>query len=507
MSRRRSEPQAEREAQPRAQRESQPRAQRESRPRAQPRSAPGPAEERTPAGALAAEVRRRIAACVATHAGLVVPDWVLDARVHERMSALGLRGPAAGAAYLERLSEQGPGSERAALVEALRVGETRFFRHAAHVQALIDVVAPALAQRLAGLAPAQRVVRAWSMGCATGEEAYTLAMILGGALEGCEVRVLGTDMSERALAIARAGVYPAAAVARVPEPWRGASFAPAGDAGARVHVTPALRSRVEFVHHNLLDRGEPEGWEGPAAGAGFDVICCRNVLIYFAPEARRRVAERCARALAPHGFLFLGSAESLRSREGFAAVRTGDAVLYRKAAPDSAAGTAGRRTGARRPGQPRAQDALPDPASRPMLPAMTAPPAPTTDAPRAQREPRPEPRPEARPGGRPEARSEARSEAGSEAWPEAWQELRLSGRYETGERLARELSAVMAGGHAPVVVNLDGAAFLGEDAAAVLRRAQSAARAAGTRLQVRATRPGARRWLRRHGLAPDGDPR
>jgi hypothetical protein len=78
----------------------------------------------------------------------------------------------------------------------------------------------------------------------------------------------------------------------------------------------------------------------------------------------------------------------------------------------------------------------------------------------------------------------------------------LSGRYESGERLARELSAAMAGGHAAVVVDLDGAAFLGEDAAAVLRRAQSAARAAGTELLVRATRPGARRWLRRHGLAP-----
>ncbi len=441
---------------------------------------------------------------MAAHAGLVVPDWVLEARVHERMAALGLHG--AGEAYLERLSEPGPGGERAALVEALRVGETRFFRHASHVQALADVVVPALAQRRAGLPPALRVVRVWSMGCATGEEAYTLAMILGTALEGCEVRVLGTDVSERALAIARAGVYPAAAVARVPEPWRSASFVPADGAQARVQVTPALRGQVELVHHNLLDRGEPEGWEGPAANAGFDVISCRNVLIYFAPEARRQVAARCARALAPHGFLFLGSAESLHSREGFSAVRTGDAVLYRKVAPAGAAGVsasrrtgaasrrtgaasrrtgaASQRTGARTPEPAPEQHGLPGPAPRPMLRDMP------THEPRARgaatsHEPRHEPRP--------------RGAAGAHA---VWHELGLSGRYESGERLARELSAAMAGGHAAVVVDLDGAAFLGEDAAAVLRRAQSAARAAGTELLVRATRPGARRWLRRHGLAP-----
>jgi chemotaxis protein methyltransferase CheR len=440
-------------------------------------------------------VRQRIAAEVAAHAGLAMPDWVLDARVQERMSALGLRGPAAGTAYVERLSERGPGNERAALIEALRVGETRFFRHATHVQALLDVVVPALAQRLAGLPPQQRVVRAWSMGCATGEEAYTLAMILGGALDGCEVRVLGTDVSERALAIARAGVYPAAAVARVPEPWRSASFVPVR--GARVQVTPALRSLVALVHHNLLDRSEPAGWEGPAAGAGFDVIWCRNVLIYFAPEARRQVVTRFARALAPHGFLFLGAAESLRSRDGFAAVRTGDAVLYRKAAPASAAVTTsrrtagtGQRTNARGPVQTREHDALPGPAPQPMLPSMPM------HAPRDRSADSHAPRTPGADSHAPRARGADSREMG--------QELRLSGRYESGERLARELSAAMAGGHAAVVVHLDGAAFLGEDAAAVLRRAQSAARAAGTKLQVRATRPGARRWLRRHGLTPDG---
>jgi chemotaxis protein methyltransferase CheR len=272
-----------------------------------------------------------VSGLVAAHAGLVVPDWVLDARVQERLAALGLHGHGAGAAHADRLADPGQVRERAALIEALRVGETRFFRHAAHVRALHDVVAPALAQALAGAPAPQRVVRAWSVGCATGEEAYTLAMILGAALGEHEVRVLGTDVSERALAVARAGVYTAAAVARVPEPWCSASFVPAPGVG-RVQVAPALRRQVSFVRHNLLDRGDPEGWEAPATGAGFDVIWCRNVLIHLGPEARRQVLARGARALARRGFLLVGYAESLRDSDGFAAARTADAVLYRRAA-------------------------------------------------------------------------------------------------------------------------------------------------------------------------------
>jgi chemotaxis protein methyltransferase CheR len=431
---------------------------------------------RTPAGALPAEVRARIAGLVAAHAGLVVPDWVLDARVLERLAALGLQGPGAGAVYADRLADPAQVREREILIEALRVGETRFFRHAAHVRALLDVVAPTLARHLASVPAPQRVVRAWSMGCATGEEAYTLAMILGGALGEHEVRVLGTDVSERALAVARAGVYTEAAVARVPEPWRSACFVPAPGAG-RVQVAPALRRQVSFVRHNLLERGEPEGWAGPATSAGFDVIWCRNVLIYFAPEARRQVVARCARTLAMSGFLFIGYSESLRDSDEFTAVRTADAVLYRRAAAGAGQGRVPPATAP--PRAPRAGDVAgrpsgirPDDTGRMPAPAL------------------PEPG----------VNGTARADAGAAVA----HELLLSGRYDSSERLARELRAAMAGGHGRVVVDLDGAELLDEEAAAVLRRAQRAARAAGTDLQVRATRPGARRWLRRHGLDRSG---
>jgi chemotaxis protein methyltransferase CheR len=435
-------------------------------------SAPrSPSAERTPAGALAAEVRARIAELIAAHAGLVVPDWVLDARVQERLIALGLHGPDAGAAYIDRLADE---RERAALTEALRVGETRFFRHEAHVRALADVVAPALSRALAAAPPGQRVVRAWSMGCATGEEAYTLAMILGSACAPeHEVRVLGTDVSERALALARAGVYTAEAVARVPEPWRSACFVPA-PGGARVQVAPALRRQVSFVRHNLLDPGEPEGWERPATAGGFDVIWCRNVFIYFTAEARRQVVARCARALASHGFLFVGYAESLRGVDELAAVRMDGAVVYRHAAAVA---------GAR---------ARPGPATARLEGRVSGAPGGASAGVRDDGH-------DVSDGASSGASGAARGAAAGAA-----HELALRGRYDSAERLARELRAVMAGGHGRVVVDLDGAELLDDGAAAVLRRAQSAARAAGTDLQVRAVRPGARRWLRRHGLDLDG---
>lgn len=437
----------------------------ERTPDRRPDGAPGGAPERVPDGmidhasgsvsrgvpgpGLQPGARARIAACLAAHAGLAVPDWVIDARARERMAALGIESDAA---YADLLAAPGSAGERAILVEALRVGETRFFRHQAHVRALVDVVAPALQRRLGRAPGSRRVVRAWSAGCATGEEAYTLAMILGSELAGWEVRVLATDVSERALEVARAGVYPAGVAAHVPERWRRDAFAPAGD---RVRIAPALRRRVSFVHHNLVDRGEPARWEPVAAGAGFDVIWCRNVLMYLGPDARALVAARLARGLAAHGFLFLGHAETLREGRAFTAARAAGAVLYRRAAPAGPRHEAPARSGS---ASSRARDAA---------------------------EPVVAPAP-----GRGEAARAAR-------------EVKLAGRYGSGDRLARELRAAMQGAHARVIVDLDGATFLGDAAAAVLRRAQRAARAAGAEVQVRATRPGARRWLRRHGLDRD----
>jgi chemotaxis protein methyltransferase CheR len=320
------------------------------------------------------------------------------------------------------------------LLEALRVGETRFFRHRSHIHALTDVVVPRLRAR-----KDKRTIKAWSAGCASGEEAFTLAMILRKSLPAFDVSVLATDMSTEALDVARGRRYPEASLSHVPAEWRGWAFEATGDGAVRVRDEVA--NLVSYERRNLADGSYPRG---------FDVIWCRNVLIYFTPVARERVVTRLVDSLVDDGFLFVGYAESLRDFSEVEAVRTPDTVLYRKAqAP------------------PRA------PAPVPAL------------IPRVAHAPAPAPRPVTVPpaGLTPE---------------EATVELR--GRYDDGARLADELAEAIRGPYHTVIVELDGADYLGDEAAAVLRRARSAARAAGVTFTLVADRAGTQRWLRRSGL-------
>src|SRR5690349_3417238 len=128
-------------------------------------------------------------------AGLELPAWVVASRARARMRALGLQP----AAYLELISAGRGSGELAELIETVRVGETRFFRHQSQIDALVDVVAPAIAAR------GRRPVRVWSAGCASGEEPYTLAMVLTRALPEHVVSVTATDVSEDALRVAARG--------------------------------------------------------------------------------------------------------------------------------------------------------------------------------------------------------------------------------------------------------------------------------------------------------------
>lgn len=250
-----------------------------------------------------------IADRVTDRAGLRPPGWILEARVRDRLGALGLTRPSE---YLHQLDE----AELERLIEALRVGETRFFRHRAQVAALERLVIPELAQTHAAV----RRVRAWSAGCATGEEAYTVAMVLANALPGWDFEVLGTDLSDEALTRARAGVYAEAVLEPVPPALRSRWFRPAGN--GRAVVVPELAERVRFERRNLLDVFAGEK----------DLILCRNVLIYFDSTQRAATARRLSAALADGGFLFVGYAETLRTVAGLEAVRTEDGVVYRKTA-------------------------------------------------------------------------------------------------------------------------------------------------------------------------------
>jgi chemotaxis protein methyltransferase CheR len=232
-----------------------------------------------------------------------------------------------------RLREPGGAALRDAVVEAITTGETAFFRDGHPFDAFRRHVLPDLASR-------GRRVRLWCAAAATGQEAYSVAMTVAefaeagrgrGAGEGT-FSVLATDVSARALAVARAGEYTRQEVAR------GLSAAQLArhfeSRGERWAVRPSVRRLVEFRRANLVQ---------PFAGLGtFDAIFCRNVLIYFDDDTRRRVCAQLHAALAEGGWLLLGSAENLYGiAEGFDSVRLGDSLIYRRT-PRRAPGTGGK---------------------------------------------------------------------------------------------------------------------------------------------------------------------
>ncbi|HEY6001806.1 MAG TPA: CheR family methyltransferase [Anaeromyxobacter sp.] len=211
-------------------------------------------------------------------------DRALETGLGEAASALG-EDPAALA---RRVSAREPDAV-AALVDHALVGETAFWRHPAQLAAV-----GRLAARASG------PLSIWCAGCATGEEAYSVAMALLEAGRGGRVdRILGTDLSERALAAAREGVYGRRALRRLPDDvarrWM-------EGAGEERRVCAAARASVSFARHNLAAEPAP-------AARPFDLVLCRNVLIYFEPRTAAAVLYGLADALRPGGALVLGPVE------------------------------------------------------------------------------------------------------------------------------------------------------------------------------------------------------
>jgi len=204
------------------------------------------------------------------------------------------------------------------LANALRVGETRFYRDAPQWEALRRSVMPGLWARR----PEPQRLTALSAGCSTGEEAWTLAMLLsesaprvvGGA---ARARVIGVDRSEPALVTARAATYDAASQQQLPRELQQRFLQSAVDGSAR--VVPDLQSLVTFQCRDLT---------GSLPPGRYAVILCKNVLIYFGDEARDRAVERLFAALAPGGVLVVARSEVPRLRAlGRRAIEIGPGVI------------------------------------------------------------------------------------------------------------------------------------------------------------------------------------
>lgn len=215
--------------------------------------------------------------------------------------------------FLDAVSRPGDALDR--LIAVATVGETSFFRDRSQCRLLQELVLPDV---LAHAGSSSRVIM-WSAGCASGEEAYTLAALAETVGVGARCTVIGSDASARAIDRARAGAY---------GPWSLRSTTAAEKAahfqqqGKLFLVCERLRQRTRFVTRNLLD--------GPPPPGRFQVVLCRNLLIYLSRDAAQRVAGILAEALTPDGWLITAAGDPPLSAPGLAVVRTEHGFAYRR---------------------------------------------------------------------------------------------------------------------------------------------------------------------------------
>ena len=235
------------------------------------------------------------------HHYYVDKDKLLYERARERMKA---RGVATMEAYLALL-ESGEGAEWRALEDVITVGETYFFRYPDHFETLRNIILPRLIERRR----TSHVLRIWSMGCSTGAEPYSLAIllreVLGDEIGQWRISLIGGDISEKALAAARAARFSDWALRTMGPEDRARYFTKEGSVFV---LKPEYCSMVRFERQNilaLLSEAPPLEW------SGFDLILCRNVLIYFSPQQAIEIVGALKRCLEPDGALLLGHAEAM----------------------------------------------------------------------------------------------------------------------------------------------------------------------------------------------------
>ncbi len=242
----------------------------------------------------------RFRAIALEHAGIALSEGkaaLLEARIGERLRALGL--PDAGS-YLKLLEEDASRDELVQFIDAVSTNLTSFFREPEHFELLAEEAATWRREK-------RTKIRVWCAAASSGEEPYTLAMTLADAFAGEVVdwRVLGTDISTRALAKAEAGVYSGQRVEAIPKAARLRHFERQMQAGTVVwSVRPELRKRVVFRRVNLA--APPYFLSGP-----IDAVFCRNVMIYFATPTRQALVSEVERVLRPDGLFIIGHAETL----------------------------------------------------------------------------------------------------------------------------------------------------------------------------------------------------
>ncbi len=233
---------------------------------------------------------------------------MLESRLQKRLLALGIKTFKDYTEYL--FSEEGKCSELAHCIDAITTNKTDFFREANHFDYLTSHALPALIK--SNDTGSKNRFTVWSAGCSTGEEPYTLAMVLSEFAEtmsGFDFQVLATDISTRVLDKAKLGIYAQESVSPVPEELKSKYLLRSRDRRkGLVRIVPRLREKVLFERLNFMEshfniRGK------------VDVIFCRNVIIYFDRSTQEKLMNTFCRYLLPGGYVFLGHSETLNSMD------------------------------------------------------------------------------------------------------------------------------------------------------------------------------------------------
>jgi chemotaxis protein methyltransferase CheR len=234
--------------------------------------------------------------------GIQLPEVkrpLLVGRVARRIRELKLRS---FGDYYKRVTVEGDHAERTRLFDRIATNETHFFREPKHFEFLERRLVPGW---LADADARRRRLRVWSTACSTGEEPYSIAMTLLARLKGWDIDILATDLSSYALERAQASMWPIEKAGEIPESHLKAFMLRGTGANAGfMKAGPEVRGLVRFARVNLHDGELP-------AEPPFDVIFCRNVLIYFSTAGRATVVNKLIDRLAPDGCFFVGHAETL----------------------------------------------------------------------------------------------------------------------------------------------------------------------------------------------------
>jgi chemotaxis protein methyltransferase CheR len=240
-------------------------------------------------------------ALIYQHSGIVLTHdkkSLISSRLHKRLRALGL---ISFRQYLDYLRDS-PGSdaEMIVMIDEITTNKTEFFRENQHFEFLVSAILPKIAMS------DWTVLNFWSAGCSTGEEPYSLAMVLAEYFGTArKFAIHATDLSTQALRIAHQAVYPNALAASIPLNLRRKYILTGhGSQAGRFRIVPELRQRVTFDRVNLV----ASDWQIPGA---MDVVFCRNVMIYFDATTRGGIVTKFRRHLKAGGYLFIGHSETL----------------------------------------------------------------------------------------------------------------------------------------------------------------------------------------------------